>query len=139
MRHKMSGRKLNRTKAHRRALFANMAKALLEHESIKTTLPKAKELRTYVEKLITKGRSNTLHVRRQLLAKLGDENIVKKVLDVLSPRFKERPGGYTRIVKSGFRFGDNAPMAVLQFVDYKIVEQENKDDAVEASAEKVEA
>jgi large subunit ribosomal protein L17 len=120
MRHKMSGRKLNRTKAHRRALFANMAKALIECESIQTTLPKAKEMRSYVEKLVTKARSNTLHIRRQLIAKIGSEATVKKLIDVISPRFSHRSGGYTRIVKAGFRFGDNAPMAVLQFVDYKV-------------------
>lgn len=122
MRHKISGRKLNRTKAHRKALFANMAKALVEHESIKTTLPKAKELRSYIEKLVTKGRQNSLHIRRLLLAKIGCEDVVKKLIDVISPRFKDRNGGYTRIVKSGFRYGDNAPMAVLQFVDYKVPE-----------------
>jgi large subunit ribosomal protein L17 len=120
MRHKMSGRKLNRTKAHRRALFANMAKALIECESIQTTLPKAKEMRSYIEKLVTKARSNTLHMRRQLIAKIGSEAMVKKLIDVISPRFTERAGGYTRIVKAGFRYGDNAPMAVLQFVDYKV-------------------
>jgi large subunit ribosomal protein L17 len=122
MRHKMSGRKLNRTTAHRRALFANMAKALIESESIKTTLPKAKELRSYVEKLITKSRDNSLHIRRQLLATLGCEKNVSKLMNVISPRFSERPGGYTRVVKAGFRYGDNAPMAVIQFVDYKVPE-----------------
>lgn len=124
----MSGRKLNRTKAHRRALFANMAKALIECESIQTTLPKAKEMRSYVEKLVTKARSNTLHIRRQLIAKIGSEAMVKKLIDVISPRFSDRPGGYTRIVKAGFRYGDNAPMAVLQFVDYKIPVQVSESD-----------
>ena len=120
MRHKMKGRKLNRTKAHRRALFANMAKALIESESIQTTLPKAKELRSYVEKLVTKSRENTLHVRRQLIGILGSEQLTKKLMDVISPRFASRAGGYTRVVKAGFRYGDNAPMAVIQFVDYKV-------------------
>lgn len=134
MRHKMSGRKLNRTKAHRRALFANMAKALIECESIQTTLPKAKEMRSYVEKLVTKARNNTIHIRRQLIAKIGSEAMVKKLIDVISPRFSGRPGGYTRIVKAGFRYGDNAPMAVLQFVDYKVPVQVTENEET-ASAE----
>lgn len=119
MRHKISGRKLNRTSSHRKALFSNLSKALITHESIQTTLPKAKELRSYVEKLVTKARDNTLHIRRQLVAALGCESVAKKLLDVISPRFKGRPGGYTRIVKAGNRYGDNAPMAVIQFVDFK--------------------
>lgn len=123
MRHKMHGRKLNRTSSHRKAMFANLAKALIQHESIKTTLPKAKELRSYVEKLVTKARANTLHVRRQLIGTLGCEDMTRKLLDVLSPRFSQRPGGYTRIVKAGNRYGDNAPMAVIQFVDF-VVPQE---------------
>lgn len=131
MRHKMSGRKLNRTSAHRKALFANLAKALLQNESIQTTLPKAKELRPYVEKLVTKARENTVHVRRQLVSILGCETLAKKLVDVISPRFKERQGGYTRIVKAGFRYGDNAPMAVIQFVDYEVPAQL---EAVEESA-----
>lgn len=127
----MSGRKLNRTSAHRKALFANLAKALLQNESIQTTLPKAKELRPYVEKLVTKARENTVHVRRQLVSILGCETLAKKLVDVISPRFKERQGGYTRIVKAGFRYGDNAPMAVIQFVDYEVPAQL---EAVEESA-----
>ena len=137
MRHKIAGRKLNRTKAHRKALFSNMAKALIEHESIKTTLPKAKELRSYVEKLVTKGRQNTLHVRRILLSKIGSEEVVKKILDVISPRFKDRKGGYTRIIKSGFRYGDNAPMAVLQFVDYKVPEDAEETENATVKSEEV--
>lgn len=133
MRHKMSGRKLNRTKAHRRALFANMAKALIECESIQTTLPKAKEMRSYVEKLVTKARNNTIHIRRQLIAKIGSEAMVKKLIDVISPRFNGRPGGYTRIVKAGFRYGDNAPMAVLQFVDYKVPVQVTENEEAAAA------
>ncbi|CAO5683279.1 MAG: 50S ribosomal protein L17 [Holosporales bacterium] len=120
MRHKLKGRKLNRTSSHRRAMFANMAKALIESESIKTTLPKAKELRSYVEKLVTKARDNSLHVRRQLLGTLGSESLVQKLMTVISPRFAQRAGGYTRVVKAGFRYGDNAPMAVIQFVDYQV-------------------
>ncbi len=120
MRHKLKGRKLNRTTAHRRALFSNMAKALIESESINTTLPKAKELRSYVEKLVTKARDNSLHVRRQLIATLGSESLVQKLMEVISPRFAQRAGGYTRVVKAGFRYGDKAPMAVIQFVDYQV-------------------
>lgn len=127
----MQGRKLNRTSSHRRALFANLAKALIEHESIQTTLPKAKELRSYIEKLVTKARDNSLHVRRQLVGTLGSESLAKKLMDVLAPRFAQRPGGYTRIVKAGFRYGDNAPMAVVQFVDYKLPQVE---EVVEDSA-----
>lgn len=135
MRHNMHGRKLNRTSAHRKALFANLAKALIQHESIRTTLPKAKELRSYVEKLVTKARTNTLHVRRQMIGTLGCEDMTRKLLDVLAPRFEQRPGGYTRIVKAGNRYGDNAPMAVIQFVDYvvpqdlEIVEEEQAEEA----------
>lgn len=117
MRHGMAGRKLNRTKEHRKALFMNLAQALVTHEQIHTTLPKAKDLRPVVEKLVTLGKKNTLHARRQLIAALRSEALAKKVLDVLSPRYLTRPGGYTRIIKAGFRHGDLAPMAVIEFVD----------------------
>lgn len=117
MRHRLSGRKLNRTKAHRRALFANMANSLITHEQIKTTLPKAKELRSYVEKLITLGKKGTLHHRRQIIAKLNNQDIASKLLSILAERYKERRGGYTRIIKAGFRYGDNAPMAIIELVD----------------------
>ncbi|SCA55274.1 50S ribosomal protein L17 [Candidatus Terasakiella magnetica] len=117
MRHRMSGRKLNRTKSHRRALFANLAVALLTHEQIKTTLPKAKDLRSVADKMITLGKRGDLHARRQALATLRDEAAVQKLFDVLGPRYKERNGGYTRVLKAGFRFGDAAPMAFIELVD----------------------
>ena len=117
MRHRLSGRKLNRTKSHRRALFANMAVALITHEQIKTTLPKAKDLRPVVEKLITLGKRGDLHARRQAIAEVRDEAAVKKLFDVLAERYKDRQGGYTRVLKAGFRFGDAAPMAVIELVD----------------------
>jgi len=119
MRHLNAGRKLGRTPAHRKALFANMATALIKHEQIKTTLPKAKELRPIVEKLVTLGKRGTgnLHARRQAHAQLMDEAMVGKLFDVLGPRYAERAGGYTRVLKAGFRHGDNAPMAFIEFVD----------------------
>jgi len=117
MRHRMSGRKLNRTKSHRRALFANMAVALITHEQIKTTLPKAKDLRSVADKLVTLAKRGDLHARRQALATLRDEAAVKKLFDVLGPRYQERKGGYTRVLKAGFRYGDAAPMAFIELVD----------------------
>lgn len=117
MRHGNSGRKLNRTASHRKAMFANMAVALIKHEQIVTTLPKAKELRPYVEKLVTLGKIDSLHARRQAYAQLPDKKWAAKLFDVLGKRYAERPGGYIRVMKAGFRFGDNAPMAVIEFVD----------------------
>ncbi|MDO8422752.1 MAG: 50S ribosomal protein L17 [Parvibaculum sp.] len=117
MRHGKSGRKLNRTASHRKAMFANMAIALIKHEQIVTTLPKAKELRPYVEKLVTLGKIDSLHTRRQAYAQLPDKKWAAKLFDVLGKRYAERPGGYIRVLKAGFRFGDNAPMAVIEFVD----------------------
>lgn len=117
MRHKMAKRKLNRTASHREAMFANMAVALVKHEQIKTTVPKAKELRPIVEKLVTLGRRGDLHARRIISSRLRDDVAAKKVTDVLSKRYADRPGGYIRIMRSGFRYGDNAPMAVIEFVD----------------------
>ena len=117
MRHGMHGRKLNRTSSHRRALFANLAVALIKHEQITTTLPKAKDLRPYVEKLITLGKRGDLHARRQAIAQIGDEVIVRKLFDSLKDRYANRTGGYTRVLKAGFRYGDNAPLAVIEFVD----------------------
>ena len=117
MRHGNANRKLNRTASHRKAMFANMSAALIKHEQIITTLPKAKELRPIVEKLITLGKRGDLHARRQAIAQMRDETQVKKLFDVLGPRYKERNGGYIRILKAGFRFGDNAPQAVIEFVD----------------------
>ena len=117
MRHGMNGRKLNRTSSERRALFAGLACALVKHEQIKTTLPKAKDLRPIVEKMVTLGRRGDLHARRQLFAVLRDEAMTSKLIAVLGPRYKERQGGYLRILKAGFRQGDAAPMAVIEFVD----------------------
>ena len=117
MRHGMSGRKFNRTKGHRRALLANLANALLKHEQIKTTLPKANDLRPYAERLISLGKRGTLHARRQAMAKLRDEKVVAKLFGALAERYKGRPGGYSRVVKAGFRYGDGAPMAVIELVD----------------------
>lgn len=119
MRHRNQGRKLGRTASHRKAMFVNMAAALIKHEQITTTLPKAKELRPVVEKLVTLSRrgANNLHARRQLIAQVGDEAQVQKLFDVIGPRYAKRPGGYTRVLKAGFRHGDNAEMAVIEFVD----------------------
>jgi large subunit ribosomal protein L17 len=117
MRHRLAGRKLNRTREHRRAMLANMAVALLKHEQIVTTLPKAKELRPYTEKLISLGKRGDLHARRQAASTLRDEGIAKKLFEVIGPRYAERPGGYIRIMKAGFRYGDQAAMAVIELVD----------------------
>ena len=117
MRHGKVYRKFNRTAEHRRAMFANMCMALIKHEQIVTTLPKAKDLRPVIEKLVTLGKRGGLHARRQAIAEIRDVGTVKKLFDVLGPRYKERNGGYTRIVKAGFRYGDNAPVAVIEFVD----------------------
>jgi len=117
MRHRMSGRKLNRTSTHRKAMFANMATALLKHEQIKTTLPKAKDLRPIVEKLITLGKRGDLHARRQAYAQLRDEAVVAKLFSVLKDRYAARQGGYSRVLKAGFRYGDCAPMAIIELVD----------------------
>ena len=117
MRHGNAHRKLNRTAEHRRAMFANMASALIKHEQITTTLPKAKDLRPIVEKLVTLGKRGDLHARRQAISQIRDVPMVKKLFDVLGPRYKERHGGYLRIMKAGFRYGDNAPVAVIEFVD----------------------
>lgn len=117
MRHGKAHRKFNRTAEHRKAMFANMAAALIKHEQIVTTLPKAKDLRPVVEKLVTLGKRGDLHARRQAASELRDDAMVKKLFDVLGPRYKERSGGYTRVLKAGFRYGDSAPVAVIEFVD----------------------
>lgn len=117
MRHGKHGRRFNRSSSHRKAMLANMAAALIKHEQIKTTLPKAKDLRPVVEKLITLGKRGDLHARRQAIAQLQDLPMVRKLFDVLGPRYEERAGGYTRIIKAGFRYGDAAPMAVIEFID----------------------
>tara|TARA_B100001059_G_scaffold109468_1_gene109510 strand:- start:556 stop:975 length:420 start_codon:yes stop_codon:yes gene_type:complete len=117
MRHAKGYRRLNRTHEHRKALWANMAGSLIEHEQIKTTLPKAKELRPIVEKLITLAKKGDLHSRRQARAQLKEDQYVAKLFDVLGPRYVERKGGYLRVLKAGFRYGDMAPMAIIEFVD----------------------
>src|SRR6187401_660189 len=117
MRHGKVHRKLGKKPAHRRAMFANMAAALIKHEQIFTTLPKAKELRPVVEKLITLGKRGDLHARRQAISQMRDIVMAKKLFEVLGPRYKDRNGGYTRIIKAGFRHGDSAPVAVIEFVD----------------------
>ena len=117
MRHRKSGRRLNRDSAHRKAMFANMASALIKHEQIKTTLPKAKELRPIVEKLVTLAKRGDLHARRLASARLQDRAMVAKLFDVLAERYKDRPGGYIRIIRANFRYGDCAPMAYIEFVD----------------------
>ena len=117
MRHGMGHRKLGRTSSHRKAMFANMAAALIKHEQITTTLPKAKELRPYVEKLITLGKRGDLHARRQAISTLRDKTQVAKLFETLGPRYADRQGGYTRVLKAGFRYGDAAPMAVIELVD----------------------
>jgi large subunit ribosomal protein L17 len=120
MRHSKGYRRLNRTHEHRKALFANMAGSLIEHEQIKTTLPKAKELRPIVEKLITLSKKGDLHARRLASAQLKEDQYVTKLFEVLGPRYTERKGGYTRVLRAGFRYGDMAPMAIIEFVDRDI-------------------
>jgi large subunit ribosomal protein L17 len=117
MRHGVAHRKLNRTASHRRAMFANMAASLIEHEQIVTTLPKAKELKPIMDKLITLAKRGDLHSRRQAISKIRDKDQVSKLFETLGPRYQERAGGYTRVLKAGFRHGDNAPMAVIELVD----------------------
>ena len=117
MRHSNGYRKLNRTHEHRKALFANMAGSLIEHEQIKTTLPKAKELRRIVEKLVTLAKRGDLHARRQADARLKQDIHTAKLFEIIGPRYKDRQGGYVRIMKAGFRYGDMAPMAIIEFVD----------------------
>ena len=134
MRHRRSGRKLNRTSSHRKAMFANMAGSLLEHEQITTTLPKAKELRRVADRIITLGKRGNLHARRQVFAILRSEDLVKKLFGTLADRYKERNGGYTRVLKAGFRRGDNAPMAVIELVD-RDAEAKGAADKARAAAE----
>ena len=117
MRHGISGRKLNRTSSHRKAMFDNMAAALIKHEQIKTTLPKAKDLRPVVEKLITLGKRGGLHARRQAISMLQDRKLAEKLFSTLAERYRGRAGGYTRVMRAGFRYGDSAPMAIIELVD----------------------
>jgi large subunit ribosomal protein L17 len=127
MRHAKAHRKLNRTAEHRKAMFANMAASLIVHEQLVTTLPKAKELRPVFEKLITLGKKGGLHARRRAIAEIKDLAAVKKLFEVIGPRFKSRNGGYTRIVKAGFRYGDAAPVAVIELVDRDVAARGKED------------
>ncbi len=137
MRHGFRGRRFNRTTEHRKAMFANMCAALIKHEQITTTLPKAKDLRPVVEKLITLGKRGDLHARRQAISEIRDVAMVRKLFAVLGPRYKERNGGYCRIMKAGFRYGDNAPLAVIEFVD-RDVDAKGKDSGPSQNEEVVE-
>ena len=134
MRHGFRGRRFNRSAEHRKAMFANLAVSLIEHEQIVTTLEKAKDLRPIVEKLVTLGKRGDLHARRQVIAQIGNEGVVKRLFDTLAPRYATRNGGYLRIMKAGFRFGDNAPLAVIEFVD-RDVEAKGKDSGPVFTAE----
>ncbi len=137
MRHGNSKRKLNKSIAHRRSMFANMAVSLIKHEQIKTTLPKAKELRPIVEKLITAARVKDLHNRRQLLSFLRDEAMVEKLMTILADRYMNRNGGYTRVLKAGFRYGDMAPMAIIELVDRDVTAKGKDSGIVEVPAEEL--
>lgn len=134
MRHGKSGRKLNRTSSHRKAMFANMAASLIKHEQIVTTLPKAKEMKPIIDKLITLGKRGDLHARRQAISQIRDTAMVAKLFDTLGERYKERQGGYSRVLKAGFRYGDNAPMAVIELVD-RDPEARGADDRARVEAE----
>jgi large subunit ribosomal protein L17 len=138
MRHARGYRRLNRTHEHRKALFSNMAGSLIEHEQIKTTLPKAKELRPIVEKLITLAKRGDLHARRQVAAMLKEDKDVAKLFDVLGPRYKDRQGGYIRVLKAGFRYGDMAPMAIIEFVERDVAAKGAADRARTESADAIE-
>ena len=135
MRHRKSGRQLNRNSSHRKAMFQNMANSLFLHEAIKTTLPKAKELRRVVEPLITKAKSDSVANRRHVFSKLRDDAMVAKLFTELGPFYKDRPGGYIRILKAGFRTGDKAPMAVVQLVDFESNEQTSIEDLQQETQE----
>ena len=139
MRHGFSGRRFNRTSEHRKAMFANLSAALIKHEQITTTLPKAKDLRPVVEKLVTLAKKGGLHARRQAIAEIKDLDQVKKLFDVLAARYKERNGGYLRIMKAGFRFGDNAPIAVIEFVDRDVNEKGKDSGPKQGKEEEAEA
>jgi large subunit ribosomal protein L17 len=142
MHHGFKGRRFNRSSAHRKAMFANLSAALIKHEQIVTTLPKAKDLRPVVEKLVTLAKKGGLHARRQAIAEIKDVDQVKKLFDVLAARYKARNGGYLRIMKAGFRHGDNAPVAIIEFVDRDVTAkgkdsgpvQKKSEEAVEAAA-----
>ena len=135
MRHGNSNRKLNRTHEHRKAMFANMVCSLIEHEQIQTTLPKAKELKKIVDKYITLGKKGSLHSRRQAISRLKQNSAVIKLFETLAPRYKERNGGYTRVLKAGFRYGDNAPLAVIELVDRDVSAKGAKDKELQETIE----
>jgi large subunit ribosomal protein L17 len=135
MRHGNSNRKLNRTHEHRKAMFANMVCSLIEHEQIQTTLPKAKELKKIVDKYITLGKKGSLHSRRQAISRLKQNSAVIKLFETLAPRYKERNGGYTRVLKAGFRYGDAAPLAVIEFVDRDVSAKGAKDKELQEAIE----
>ena len=142
MRHGFAGRRFARSVSHRKAMFANLAASLIEHEQIVTTLPKAKDLRPIVEKLVTLGKRGDLHARRQVIAQIGNEHLVKRLFETIAPRYAQRNGGYLRIMKAGFRHGDNAPLAVIEFVDRDVSAKGAGDRAraeAEAAAEQNEA
>jgi len=140
MRHAKAGRKLNRTASHRKAMFTNMAASLITHEQIVTTLPKAKEIRPIVEKLVTLGKRGDLHARRQAISQIQDQDAVKKLFDAIASRYATRNGGYLRIMKAGYRQGDNAPMAVIEFVERDVTAKGAADKArAAAEAEAAEA
>ena len=135
MRHGNSNRKLNRTHEHRKAMFANMVCSLIEHEQIQTTLPKAKELKKIVDKYVTLGKKGSLHSRRQAISHLKQNSAVIKLFETLAPRYKERNGGYTRVLKAGFRYGDAAPLAVIEFVDRDVSAKGAKDKELQENIE----
>jgi large subunit ribosomal protein L17 len=137
MRHGYRGRRFARTASHRKAMFSNLSQALITHEQIVTTLPKAKDLRPVVEKLVTLGKRGDLHARRQAISQIKDVEVVKKLFEVLGPRYKARNGGYLRIMKAGFRYGDNAPLAVIEFVD-RDVDAKGKEDLARVAAARAE-
>jgi len=138
MRHRKAGRKLNRTSSHRTAMFANMAASLIKHEQIVTTLPKAKELRPIVDKLVTLAKRGDLHARRLAMARIRDNAMVAKLFDTIGPRFAARNGGYTRVLRAGFRYGDSAPVAVIEFVE-RDVDARGAEDRARHAAELEEA
>jgi large subunit ribosomal protein L17 len=139
MHHGFRGRRLNRSSAHRKSMFANMSASLIKHEQIVTTLPKAKDLRPIVEKLITLAKKGDLHARRQAISQIKDLDQVKKLFDVLAARYKDRHGGYIRIMKAGFRMGDNAPVAVIEFVDRDVTAKGKDSGPVQGKAAEAEA
>ena len=136
MRHRIKGRKLNRTSAHRKSMFKNLAASLIKYEQIVTTLPKAKDLRPIVEKMITLGKKGTLHARRQLISKLPKDAEIEKVMKEFSERYKDRKGGYVRIIKKGYRYGDSSPMAIIELLDRNIIAKSKNEKSNKSNTEK---